>query len=84
LKALKGDQRFDLLLSDVVMPNGISGVELAYEARRLKRDIKVLLTSGCFGGELERHGDEFPSIDKPYRLADLARRLRSILNGVET
>ena len=73
-------QQFELLFSDVVMPNGMSGVELAREARRL-----VLLTSGYAGDVLERHRavDEFPIIDKPFRLADLARRLRSILHEAQ-
>jgi CheY-like chemotaxis protein len=75
-------QEFDLMFSDVVMPNGMSGVELAREARRLCKGIKILLTSGYAGDVLERHQavDEFPIIDKPFRLPDLARRLRSILH----
>jgi CheY-like chemotaxis protein len=57
-----------------VMPNGMNGVELAREARRLSKGIKILHTSGYARDVLERHGavDEFPVIDKPYRLADLA------------
>lgn len=75
-------QDFDLMLSDVVMPPGMSGVELVREARRLRRGIKVLLTSGYAENVLRRHGatDEFPIIDKPFRLADLAQRLRSLLH----
>ena len=79
---LKSGQEFDLLFSDVVMPNGVSGVELAREARRLNKSIKVLLTSGYARDVLERHQavDEFPMIDKPFHRAELAQRLRSILN----
>jgi signal transduction histidine kinase/HAMP domain-containing protein len=82
IQMLQSGQEFELLFSDVVMPNGMSGVELAREARRLSTGIKILLTSGYAGNVLERHGavDEFPIIDKPFRLADLARRLRSILH----
>jgi PAS domain S-box-containing protein len=82
IEIFRSGQEFDLLFSDVVMPNGMNGVELAREARRLSKGIKILLTSGYAGDVLERHGavDEFPIIDKPYRLADLARRLRSILH----
>jgi signal transduction histidine kinase len=74
-------EEFDLLFSDVVMPNGMNGVELAREARQRNKDIKVLLTSGYAGDIMERHRaiGEFPLIDKPFRLGDLARRLRSIL-----
>jgi len=82
IQILESGQEFELLFSDVVMPNGMNGVELAREARRLRKGIKILLTSGYAGDVLERHQavDEFPIIDKPYRLADLARRLRSILH----
>jgi signal transduction histidine kinase len=82
IQLLESGQEFELLFSDVVMPNGMNGVELAREARRRSKDIKILLTSGYARDVLERHGavDEFPIIDKPFRLADLARRLRSILH----
>ena len=76
---LEDGKEVELLLSDVVMPNGMNGVELAREARQ--RNIKVLLNSGYAGDVLERYQavDEFPIIGKPFRLPDLARRLRSIL-----
>jgi signal transduction histidine kinase/HAMP domain-containing protein len=79
---LAGGEEFELLFSDVVMPNGMSGVELAREARRLNKGIKILLTSGYAAHILERHQalNEFPIIDKPFRLADLARRIQSILS----
>jgi len=82
IQMFESGQEFDLLFSDVVMPNGMNGVELAREARRLSKAIKILLTSGYAADVLQRHGavDEFPIIDKPFRLADLARRLRSILD----
>jgi signal transduction histidine kinase len=82
IQMLESGREFELLFSDVVMPNGMSGVELAREARRLSKDVKILLTSGYAGDVLERHQavDEFPIIDKPFRLADLAQRLRSIVH----
>jgi signal transduction histidine kinase len=81
IKIIESGQNFDLMFSDVAMPFGMSGVDLARQARRLSKGIKVLLTSGHVGDVLERHGalDEFPIIDKPFRLADLAQRLRSLL-----
>jgi CheY-like chemotaxis protein len=80
-RLLRGEE-FDLLLSDIVMPNGINGIELAREARRLNKRIKILLASGYAGDVLERHHavGEFPIIDKPFRMSDLAARLRSILH----
>ncbi|MGX9432755.1 response regulator, partial [Bradyrhizobium sp. LeoA1S1] len=75
-------EEFDLVLSDIVMPNGINGIEVAREARKLNKGIKILLASGYAGDALDRHQavGEFPIIDKPFRMSELAARLRSILH----
>ena len=82
IRTLESDKSFDLLFSDVVMPKGMSGVELAREAKRLRNGIKVLLTSGYADDVLARHQaqDEFPLIGKPFLKADLGRRLWSVLH----
>lgn len=81
LAVLETDKPIDLLFSDVVMPNGITGIELAREAKRLRPGIKVLLISGNSAEALARYGalDEFPIVCKPLTRADLARRLASVL-----
>jgi CheY-like chemotaxis protein len=81
IQILKSDKGLDLLFSDVQLRQGMSGVELAREAKRLRNGIKVLLTSGYARDVLARHRalDEFPVINKPFYRADLARRLRSVL-----
>jgi CheY-like chemotaxis protein len=81
LQLLRGDRQFNLLFSDIVMPNGINGVELAREATRLHDGIRILLTSGYADEALQRHQavGEFPIINKPFGLTDLAHRIRSIL-----
>ena len=72
----------ELLFSDIVMPRGMTGVELAREARRRHPDLKILLTSGFAGGRSGREPPptpqtgEFPFLPKPYTVSDLARRLR--------
>jgi CheY-like chemotaxis protein len=73
-----GDVEF--MLTDIVMP-GMSGVELARQARELRPSIKVILASGysgpahaSVGGEL----DGYPFLPKPYKLADIVRKLREI------
>lgn len=72
----------DLLLSDVVMPAGMSGTELARAAQRLRPDLKILLTSGYTGVEPEPGAiDEFPFIAKPYRAQVLGRKLKQILGA---
>lgn len=72
----------DLLFTDVVMPNGMSGVDLAREVRRRRPDVKVLLTSGYSSRIADDGGDaEFLALGKPYSSADLAKRLREALDS---
>jgi CheY-like chemotaxis protein len=73
----------DLLFTDVVMP-GIDGWELADRARRLRPSLKVLLTSGYALETLEARGRLHPGtavLNKPYRKAVLARRIRDTLDS---
>jgi CheY-like chemotaxis protein len=80
LAALRIEGQIDLLFTDQVMPNGITGLELAHQARVLRPGIKVLLCSGYAKRIATMNGEErFPLIAKPYRRADLARKLRSVL-----
>ena len=83
IRILDSGHEFDLLFSDIVMPNGPNGVELAREAKRRDSEIKVLLTSGYAEDVLDRHAarDEFPIIQKPFRVCELAQRLRSVLQN---
>jgi len=46
LTVLAGDRHFDLLFTDIVMPGGMSGWDLAREARRRHPDLRTLFTSG--------------------------------------
>ncbi len=83
IRIIESGQPFDLLFSDIAMPNGMSGLELARELKRRNAGVKILLTSGHAADVLERHqaAGEFPIIDKPFRLSDLVRRLQSTLRG---
>jgi PAS domain S-box-containing protein len=73
----------DILFTDVVMPNGMTGIELASYTRRHYPDTKIMLASGYPLPALkQRHGNElneFAFVNKPYRLSDLARTLRSAM-----
>ena len=80
LEMLRTEQRLDLLFSDVVMPGGMNGVQLAVEARRLRPTLRVVLTSGYTNEALHgRH--QVPAdvqvLSKPYRREELERLLRS-------
>ncbi|RYZ12226.1 MAG: PAS domain-containing protein [Comamonadaceae bacterium] len=84
VRRLPPDQQPDLLFSDLIMPGGMNGFALAREVRLHVHGIKVLLTTGYAGssdGRNEDEGAEFEIIKKPYRLADLARRVRMVLDG---
>jgi two-component system, NtrC family, sensor kinase len=80
LAILRRGEPVDLLFSDVVMPGGMSGVELAREARRLRGDVKVLLTTGYAAAE-GRRDDGFAVLGKPYRQSELAERIATLLRG---
>ena len=83
LRILDSGQEFDLLFSDIAMPNGPNGIELAGEARRRSKEIKILLTSGYAKDVLARHRalGEFPIMQKPFQISELAKRVRSVLQG---
>ncbi|WP_020652927.1 hybrid sensor histidine kinase/response regulator [Massilia niastensis] len=71
----------DILFTDVVMPNGINGIELAAYTRENYPHIKVMLASGYPQPALKLDRNrlgEFAFVSKPYRLSDLARSLRSV------
>ncbi len=70
--------RFDLLVSDVVLP-GMHGTELARLARVRWPDMRVLLTSGYTGNEPIPDG--IPLLPKPFTADRLANRVREILDG---
>jgi signal transduction histidine kinase/CheY-like chemotaxis protein len=78
---LGGKQPLDLLFADVVMPQGVSGVEVAREALRLRKGIKVLLTSGYAPDVVVAEGadERFPMLAKPYRRHDLASTVHRVL-----
>jgi CheY-like chemotaxis protein len=82
LEILRGVEKIDLLFSDVVMPGGMFGTELAREAARLRPHLKILLTSGYTEhpvDAIDGVGHEVRILNKPYRRHDLASTLRSIL-----
>jgi signal transduction histidine kinase/DNA-binding response OmpR family regulator len=79
LRRLESDEPVDLLFSDVVMPGGCNGVELAQKARAIRPDLKVLLSSGYVGEAGSLVGDSFEMIDKPFERSTLAARLAALL-----
>ncbi|MES2889113.1 MAG: histidine kinase famiy protein [Pseudomonadota bacterium] len=74
----------NLLFSDVVMPGGMNGYTLAREMRRRLPGLQILLTTGFdrdMGNLSNVAPTEFDILKKPYRLSDLARYVRLVLDG---
>jgi PAS domain S-box-containing protein len=78
---LERGERFDLVFSDVIMP-GMTGVALAKQIERRWPKTKVLLASGFPAHALDQDGAglNISILDKPYRFADLARKVRQALD----
>lgn len=77
------DEVIDLLFSDVVMPGGINGYELADLATTSRPNLKVLLTSGFTERAIAHNGQaRFNAnlLDKPYTQVELAQKLRALLD----
>jgi signal transduction histidine kinase/CheY-like chemotaxis protein len=82
LKAVDDGLEFDLLLTDVIMPGGMNGRELADEIRKRRPGTKVLFTSGYTESAIFHHGRLDPGVlllPKPYRKSDLDRMVRTAL-----
>ena len=76
-------KRIDLLFSDIAMPGGYNGYELAAETALIRPDLPVLLTSAYAEFALAKKGKQgvtAPVLKKPYRDRDLARAIAGMLN----
>jgi len=77
---LKERDDINVVFTDITMPHGMSGMDLAHHVRAGYPAVKVVLTSGYPLATLrDEYGafNEFPFVYKPYRLADLAKALRA-------
>ncbi len=82
LELLDGSDDIALLFTDIVMPGGMNGHELALIARERRPDLCVLYTSGYTKNAIVHQGRLDPGVEllsKPYRSQDLAQKLHSVL-----
>jgi CheY-like chemotaxis protein len=84
LRMLKRQPRLDLLFTDVVLPGGMTGAEVANHARAIRPELKVLFTTGYARNAIVHHGrldKGVHLITKPFSYADLAAKVRDVLDG---
>jgi len=84
VEVMSSSAEIDLVFTDLVMPNGMTGRDVAEAAQRLRPEIKLLFTSGygqnviLYQGKLD---PRVPLLRKPYRKAELAKVIREVLDG---
>ncbi len=84
LAVLKNSPEVDLVLSDVLLPGGRSGPDIAEEAQRHRPDLKFLFMSGYVTTESHHQGwlrDWADLLNKPFTKRDLAQRVRAVLDS---
>jgi PAS domain S-box-containing protein len=83
LQMLERNAHIDLLFTDVVLPGGMTGAQLAAQARGRWPKLKVLFTTGYARNAIVHHGRldaGVQLITKPFTIADLAARVREVLD----
>jgi PAS domain S-box-containing protein len=84
LRLLERQAKVDLFFTDVVLPGGLTGAQLALEARALRPDLKVLFTTGYARSAMVHHGrldSGIELISKPFTYAALAAKVRDVLDS---
>jgi CheY-like chemotaxis protein len=84
LRLLEGQSRIDLLFTDVVLPGGMTGAQVASQMRALRPGLKVLFTTGYARNAIIHQGRLDKGVElitKPFSFADLAAKVRDVLDG---
>lgn len=81
---VKRGEPIDLVFTDVVMPGGMTGIDLAQAVRKFRPSLKILFTSGYAEPAIINNDVMTANADwlgKPYRTDDLALKVRALLDG---
>ncbi|UFW91728.1 PAS domain S-box protein (plasmid) [Bradyrhizobium barranii] len=84
LRLLERQPRVDLLFTDVVLPGGLTGAQVATQAKTLRPALKVLFTTGYARNTIIHHGRLDKGVQlivKPFSFGDLAAKVRDVLDG---
>jgi len=85
LRTLERSPDVQLMFTDVGLPNGINGRQLADEVRKRWPAVKVLFTTGYARNAIVHHGRLDPDVQlvlKPFTQSALAEKVRSVLDGI--
>ncbi len=80
LRLLRNGEHVDLLFSDIMMPGGMNGIQLAQEVRRGFPDISILLTTGYSDAIVDADARGMKILAKPYGDVELRRDVHSLLH----
>jgi CheY-like chemotaxis protein len=84
LAVLRSERRIDLLVTDVGLPGGMNGRQVADAARLLRPDLRVLFITGYAENAVLRHGHLDPGmhvLTKPFAMDALASRIREVIGA---
>jgi len=84
METLKDNAAVDLVLSDIIMPGGMTGFDVADQALSINPKLKILLATGYAKGAVSQNGEanrqDYRILRKPYGLNELAKALRDLLD----
>ncbi len=83
LETLESNGKIDVLFTDVVLPGGVDGRDIAVQARTQQPDINILFTSGFAVDDENRDLMEISMLRKPYTGAELAAKIRSVIENLD-
>jgi two-component system NtrC family sensor kinase len=81
LNLLSNGQSFDVIVSDVVMEGGLSGIDLAVKVRQQYPAMPIVLMTGYSQALAEMSTHEFPVLLKPFQPAELKRAVDAAIDG---
>ena len=84
LRLLENKTSIDLLFTDVVLPGGMTGAQIAARARQLHPNLKILFATGYARNAIFHHGRLDRGVQllaKPFAFTDLAAKVREVLDG---
>ncbi|GAN15714.1 hypothetical protein SP6_63_00290 [Sphingomonas paucimobilis NBRC 13935] len=84
LSVLQSDVRIDLLVSDVGLPGGMNGRQMADAARVTRPDLKVLFITGFAQNAAVGNGQLEPGMHvmtKPFAMEAMATRIKALIEG---